>query len=144
MAMQEEMSPGPETDTRVLNPFLPAPRADKGLLYFSGRIPRSTFWLRWLLGMGLILTCAAILELDGGIFTEIPSALLLVLTLWINLATQVKRWHDMDLPGWFVALNMIPFFGVFVLIWQGCAPGTVGSNRYGIDPLGESLTRLLG
>ena len=96
-----------------------------------------------MLGIGILLAGAALLELDAGLVTGVPGVLFVMLALWINLATRVKRWHDLDLSGWFVALNMIPFFGVFVLIWQGCAAGTVGSNRYGIDPLGESLTRLL-
>ena len=141
--MLEETSPFPEPDTRVLNPLLPPPRADKGLLYFSGRISRSTFWLRFLLGIGILLAGAAVLDLEKGFLTGIPGVLLFILALWVNLATRVKRWHDLNLPGWLVAFNMIPLLGVFVLIWQGCAPGTAGSNRYGIDPLGESLTRLL-
>ena len=84
-----------------------------------------------------------LLDLEKGLVTGIPGILLMLLAGWINLATRIKRWHDLDLSGWFVALNFIPLFGVFVLIWQGCAPGTVGSNRYGIDPLGGSFTRLL-
>lgn len=143
IALQEPMSPSPEPDTRVLDPVLPPPKADKGLLDFSGRISRSTFWLRFLIGIGILLAGAALLDVEYGLLTGIPGISLLLLALWINLATRVKRWHDLDLSGWFVALNMIPFFGVFVLIWQGCAPGTAGSNRYGIDPLGENLTRLL-
>jgi uncharacterized membrane protein YhaH (DUF805 family) len=52
------------------------------------------------------------------------------------LAVQVRRFHDQDLSGWLVLLNLIPYLGGLVVFVFMCLKGTTGDNSYGPDPLG--------
>ena len=90
-----------------------------------------------------------------------------LLTLWPGVAGWVKRLHDLDITGKYVAgffgfsvpaiallvmgirsesggliaVALIPWFGylIFLFIATGFLRGTQGPNRYGTDPLEESL-----
>ena len=65
----------------------------------------------------------------------------LVIGVWLSLAIQVKRWHDLDKPGWVVLLNFTIIALPVVWILLGFVRGSAGPNRYGKDPLeSESLS----
>ena len=118
------------------------------LFSFRGRISRQTYWVvsAILLSVGAYVGC---IGLDAGhshsynYSTESTSAptvimylLWLPVSVWISLATQVKRWHDRQKSGWMVLVLLIPIAGpLWVLVEQGFLKGTSGSNRYGEDPL---------
>ncbi len=62
--------------------------------------------------------------------------LVTVVTLWVSIATDVKRFHDRDKSGWWVFIVLIPVAGaVWLLIECGFLEGTRGPNRFGQDPL---------
>jgi uncharacterized membrane protein YhaH (DUF805 family) len=52
--------------------------------------------------------------------------------LWVSLAAQAKRWHDLGKPGWYVLLNLLPGIGtlisVFILVTR---PGVSSANQFG-------------
>ena len=59
-----------------------------------------------------------------------------VISIWPQIAVQVKRWHDRGKPGAMVLINLLPIVGqIWSLIELGMQPGTVGANEYGPDPL---------
>jgi uncharacterized membrane protein YhaH (DUF805 family) len=61
---------------------------------------------------------------------------LLILLIWVNLAIQIKRWHDLGKTGWWALVNLIPVIGwLIALIELGFVKGTAGPNRFGEDPL---------
>jgi uncharacterized membrane protein YhaH (DUF805 family) len=62
-----------------------------------------------------------------------------VVLVWLALAMQVKRWHDLDNSGWMVLLNLTIIALPIVLIILGCVRGTAGPNKYGSDPLQTGL-----
>jgi uncharacterized membrane protein YhaH (DUF805 family) len=130
------------------------------MLSFRGRIGRAVFWGRLLLGicctfnfallpMVIYLIPGITGEFGSGSLTPIMILFGTILTLlsialfvfgfWLSLATHVKRWHDLDYSGWMTLLNVIPFVGFLILIWQGYFKGTDGSNRFGPDPIKWSL-----
>ncbi|MFQ5760974.1 MAG: DUF805 domain-containing protein, partial [Acidiferrobacterales bacterium] len=43
-----------------------------------------------------------------------------------------KRWHDIDMSGWWQLVNLIPVVGSFIaLVANGFLPGTDGENHFG-------------
>lgn len=54
------------------------------------------------------------------------------LGVWIEIAAQVRRLHDLGQSGWLAALNLVP--GVSPLMWLVLvlAPGQPHDNVYGV------------
>lgn len=115
------------------------------LFSFRGRISRGLWWESsftvWCVSLFFELLFISILS-NGEIATVtaiVKSSLFfifIILNLWINLALQVKRWHDRNKSGWMALVNLIPIFGgIWVLVEVGFLKGTKGPNRYGEDPL---------
>ena len=109
----------------------------------------------------LLLALAALREY-GLEFLPVTIAIILVLyipLIWVGLALSAKRLHDRDKSAWwllvfyalptilsaaadrtedvqFIFLHLISFgITVWAFVELGCLRGTVGSNRYGPDPL---------
>jgi len=59
---------------------------------------------------------------------------------WISATVMGKRWHDINLSGWYTLITLVPAVGLLVaLVVNGFIKGTSGTNRFGPDPLvGES------
>jgi uncharacterized membrane protein YhaH (DUF805 family) len=115
-------------------------RINKVLFSFRGRIPRPTFWIAWLLMLGLnflAVTLIATAKSKGD--AELSLIFLLIwapFSIWIGFAIQVKRWHDRGKSGWMVLINCIPIIGtLWALVELGFLPGTMGGNEYGETPL---------
>lgn len=148
--------------------------------YFSlrGRIPRSQYWLKFVLpvfaislGLGFIEAAArAAGHPDTAATFEILSGVFSLATFWPGIAVLVKRIHDRDKSGWLALLpyallgigllgvaiaaaahsreaaeiitGVVGIAGFAVFVWFfvefGCLRGTVGSNRFGPDPVGPS------
>ena len=107
------------------------------LLTTTGRVSRSTFWN---FNVGMILLFALLgAILDSGTVPEwvrTVVGLSVFPILLVALIVQIKRWHDLDKPGWWVFINLIPVAGgLWCLIECGCVKGTQGINRFGPDPL---------
>lgn len=48
---------------------------------------------------------------------------------------MIRRLHDLNKTGWLCLVTMIPAVNAPFCIYLLFAPGTVGSNQYGADPL---------
>jgi uncharacterized membrane protein YhaH (DUF805 family) len=102
---------------------------------FSGRAPRSEYWY-WTLFVILVSIAANIL--DSIIFYSIysPLSTLSALALFLpGLAVSVRRLHDIDRTGWWLLIALTGI-GLIVLLVFDCIRGTIGTNRFGQDPLG--------
>ena len=99
-------------------------------------------------------------EIGAGIAIVVLIALLYIPLIWVGLAVGAKRLHDRDKSAWwllvfyalptilstvadrvedaqFIVLHVVSFgISVWAFVEIGCLRGTVGSNRYGPDPLG--------
>lgn len=95
----------------------------KLLFSFDGNIGRRLFWIITLIILGLNAEI-------GHIFSHFNennpmtislgsiSILWFILVVWIMLAIQVKRCHDIGKSGWWVTINLIPIFGTIWMIIQ--------------------------
>jgi uncharacterized membrane protein YhaH (DUF805 family) len=102
---------------------------------FSGRAARSEYWY-WALFAFLASIAARLI--DHTLFSSLdvsPIHGLVSLALFLpGLAVSIRRLHDLDRIGWWILL-VITVIGIFVLLIWFCMRGTVGSNRFGVDPL---------
>ncbi|MBN1911204.1 MAG: DUF805 domain-containing protein [Pirellulales bacterium] len=125
------------------------PRLSWLLFSFDDRIPRTWFWLGFLVAealAGIALAALALVSLLIWETVAVPKPLLVTWLLvsagpltWIALAVSAKRYHDRDKPGWWSLVGLVPVVGwIWALIETGCLPGTPGPNRFGAEP--ESST----
>ena len=108
------------------------------LLWPTGRITRSEYWLRGhlvLTGVSVLLT---VLTLLAVIVVRANPALFLLpglLLIWPALALMIKRLHDRGRTAWWLLTALIPFLGVVALVWLAIEMlflgGTQGDNRFG-------------
>ena len=101
---------------------------------FSGRASRSEYWFfvlfQVLVATPLIIVDVAVLR--GPVNTL--TTLWLLIMLLPSLAVTVRRLHDIDMSGWFVLIQFIPFIGWIVIMIFACRRGTAGANRFGMGP----------
>jgi uncharacterized membrane protein YhaH (DUF805 family) len=74
-----------------------------------------------------------ILLLAGGFTLKIFLTLLLMIITY-------KRFHDVGLNGIFTILAVIPYVQIAVVLILTCVNGTEGANKYGENPLSDSIT----
>ena len=114
------------------------------LFSFSGRIPRSAFWISVciLFPLGTLLGFAPFVSEAGGLVKGIiwtVYAVWGVLSIWISMAVYAKRWHDCSRSGWMTLVLFLPVIGLFWFLgYLGFVRGARGSNQYGDDPLDTS------
>lgn len=118
---------------------------------FSGRARRAEYW--WFLLFVLISIFvlsyidSAVLGFgsaettvgDGSVSFSADAgplaAIFILATLLPGLAVSVRRLHDTDRRGWWLLIGIIPLIGSLLLLWFYASKGTVGTNRFGPDPL---------
>lgn len=111
---------------------------------FQGRSRRREYWM-FILGYILFVAVMALVMIafNGGSSSDpsglaiIPAAVIVLALLALiipSLAVQVRRFHDRDMSGWFVLLNLVPYLGGLIVLVFMCLPGTRGPNRFGPDP----------
>jgi uncharacterized membrane protein YhaH (DUF805 family) len=109
---------------------------------FSGRATRAEFWWFYLFstigsygmlfifgifaaGVSGVITATAIMGIGYVAF---------ILIFGIpQMALSSRLLHDTGRSGWRLLLSMVPFGGIFLLVWW-CQKGNAGPNKYGPDP----------
>jgi uncharacterized membrane protein YhaH (DUF805 family) len=101
------------------------------LFSINGRISRGPFWLVYLLLFAATAALVLFIETSAD-NNPVPVLVVLALHVWIAICVTVKRLHDIDASGWLsIPIVLIPIAVILV----GSFPGTVGTNRYGPDPM---------
>jgi uncharacterized membrane protein YhaH (DUF805 family) len=118
------------------------PKTNKSLshLLFSaeGRISRWTYWGYFSLLAILVILAYFADSLfmtndnnsDYGLFTSIIGLIGIITTIFVC----IKRCHDLDWSGWRTLWIIVPIASWIVLIYWAFVKGTVGPNKYGLDP----------
>lgn len=113
---------------------------------FQGRASRSEFW--WFVLFGTLVNLAfevldmATFDPYGTSLISVVGAVSIIVSLALllpNLAVTARRLHDVDRSGWWMFLVLVPIVGFIVLLVWYCKRGTVGPNRFGSDPLADSV-----
>jgi uncharacterized membrane protein YhaH (DUF805 family) len=135
---------------------------------YSGRSRRREYWTYALLTFVILAVVGAIEDELTYVYSrreDSPLSGILVLGLMVpGLAVSVRRLHDSDRAGWWLALPMAPvlFWAIALIAGFGsdslfkpvlvamilsplvvlalmCVPGTRGPNRFGPDPKQDHL-----
>ena len=108
---------------------------------FEGRARRQEYWWFWLftviviavLGMvdAMVIGTDRYVEYGAGPFTGLAALAFII----PSIAVGIRRLHDRDKSGWFLLLGLIPIIGSIILLVWYVQRGTVGVNRFGLDPV---------
>ena len=111
----------------------------RSIFSFEGRINRTQFLVRFGGLSALVVAYVAndkvvaqsedVLETVLGGFSDIVVFFTLAWCFWANSA---KRWHDSDVSGLYVLINIVPVVGVPLnFLLNVIIPGSPGTNRFG-------------
>ena len=109
----------------------------KKYFVLKGRASRSEFWFFQLL-LTVISIPIFIFENatdDTIIIIAGILGIIILLLLIPTITVTVRRFHDINKSGWFVLLEIIPFFGWLIVLVMLIEKGTEGKNRFGDYPL---------
>lgn len=68
-----------------------------------------------------------------------PFMIMIFLFLGASIAVQVRRYHDLNMSGWWVFINLVPFVNIyFAIVVLGLKKGNGHANKYGEVPLHRS------
>ena len=110
---------------------------------FKTRASRSEYWYAqlFLFSMGFLL---GLIENLLGLFPDTPQSVLAnIFTLIIlipSYSVLVRRLHDVGRSGWWILTYLI-IIGVILILYWTLKRGTVGSNKYGSDPIENSNSK---
>ncbi|MFQ9579981.1 MAG: DUF805 domain-containing protein [Streptococcus salivarius] len=111
----------------------------KGYVDFEGRSTRSDYWFAYLANMLTVITFYVLLAIFGGIASATESSFLAVISFIIlfiffafgiaailpGIAVTVRRLRDAGYNWPYIFIPLIPFVGIFILIFLLCQPTKV-------------------
>jgi uncharacterized membrane protein YhaH (DUF805 family) len=107
-----------------------------GLFSFSGRAGRLNYWGISIISSVILFGLAIAVgnKMDSGeigVMGLTAAFFGIILSIWVNLAVTVRRFHDRGKSGlWYFAL-LIPFIGLWFAIELMFFGGVDESNEYG-------------
>ena len=109
----------------------------------EGRLNRLSFLKYQVIWTLISAVVVFILGFIGGFLSGDPQSILVTgpTGIWSFISgiggvmLSIRRLHDLDKSGWMLLLVLIPLIDIIFLLYLWLAPGTVGRNRFGEDPL---------
>ena len=106
---------------------------------FSGRVSRAAYFLAGLLlaiVQAFLLYRFTLVEQESGAGQGWALAfwIMMIVSVWANVALSVKRLHDIGKTGLMAIALFIPLVSIVAFIALCLIPGNPGPNRYGKHP----------
>lgn len=119
----------------------------KGYVDFEGRSTRSDYWFAYLANMLTVIAFYVLLAIFGGIASATESSFLAVISFIIlfiffafgiaailpGIAVTVRRLRDAGYNWPYIFISLIPFVGIFILIFLLCQPTEVEVPSKNVD-----------
>ena len=119
----------------------------KGYVDFEGRSTRSDYWFAYLANMLTVVAFYVLLAIFGGIASATESSFLAVISLILlliffaygiaaclpGIALTVRRLRDAGYNWPYIFIPLIPFVGIFILIFLLCQPTEVEVPLNNVD-----------
>ncbi len=96
---------------------------------FAGRTGRAEFWTFFAANLVMFLACLGAASLMSGAAATSLTAIGIVVMSFGNLASGVRRLHDTNRSGWWIATLILPVMA-FVLLYFFAKPGVSGPTRF--------------
>lgn len=120
------------------------------LFALSGRIGRLRYMAYLLALCGILMVASFVIVFALGISSLATGASGRGAAVWLPLlmalpfgalyvVLAVRRLNDTGYTGWLALLIFVPFVNFFAGLYLMCAPGSKGSNKYGLPPGPDSL-----
>jgi uncharacterized membrane protein YhaH (DUF805 family) len=108
---------------------------------FFGRAARLELLCCFLVQLGLTVLFG---KVEHGPYPaiELTVVLLLLVSIVANLATAVRRLHDLGGSGFWLLVGVIPFANMLLTIRLLAGPGTPGPNKYDHPRQGHRLAEV--
>lgn len=112
----------------------------------EGRLNRLRYFKYQIIWMLISAVIGFILGFIGGLLSGNAESLLVTVPtgMWSfaagigSIMLGIRRLHDLNKSGWFMLLLLIPLINLVFALYVYLAPGQVGANKYGADPLEEN------
>lgn len=112
----------------------------------EGRLNRWRYFKYQIIWVLISAVVGAILGFIGGLLSGNAESLLVTVPtgMWSfaagigSIMLGIRRLHDLNKSGWFMLLLLIPLINLVFALYVYLAPGQVGANKYGADPLEEN------
>ncbi len=98
---------------------------EKSIWLSEGRFSMKTYWIHWLICVGIGFVLGAISAFLGEAGAAIVGLVNLVIGGFM-IIQGVERMHNVDISGWFI---LSPIYNLVLALTRG----TVGPNRFGVD-----------
>ena len=101
----------------------------------EGRLNRFAY-LKYQVTLALISALVGFLASNADTFLlTVPAGIWSLVACVGGVMLSIRRLHDLDKSGLMLLLVLIPLIDIIFLLYLWLAPGTVGRNRFGEDPL---------
>ena len=109
-------------------------------LRYDNRLNRKRYIKRTLALLGvdfviIFIVAAVLVIIDVGDVGDTILNWLAIAIISPNMFLSMRRFHDLNKPGWWVLVSVIPLVNVIAELYLLFAKGTDGANQYGPDPL---------
>lgn len=122
-----------------------------------GRFARLAY-LAWYLVISLVIVLVAILGIaifgnsasTTDPYANIGTASILIMAVayivffYYAIVFTIRRLHDLNQSGWLSLLILVPLVNVFFMLYVMIAPGTKGSNNFGLPRPNKGWESVLG
>jgi uncharacterized membrane protein YhaH (DUF805 family) len=112
----------------------------RDIFSFNGRASCAQLWAVWVGGMVLFIIIGFVVANISPKLNDLNGAGGVVFTVlggvyfWAVAATTVRRFHDLNYPGWIALTILIPLLGLIPIFFCFYVRGNAASNKYGSAP----------